>query len=124
MLFGLLFCTQIIRCFGFRPGFLHVNMRPSCLSRVQNVSPSEARTIFPCKTQFVRVFLLCVFVCFLGVHCWGLSCIFVGFLLSLLCFFVFVCGLSWIFVCFLLICFHFFFCLLFFVSGCLFWGLL
>ena len=51
---GLSNCHQIIRCFGFVRGFFRVNMQPSCLSRVQNVSPSEARRTFAGKTHMFR----------------------------------------------------------------------
>ena len=72
VLFGVLnYCHQIIRCFGFRPGFLRVNMRPSCVSHVQNVSPSPLRLTFDCKTRMFRRVFFNVFICFLGVCFWG-----------------------------------------------------
>ena len=68
---GLSNCHQIIRCFGFRRGFLRVNMRPSCVSHVQNVSPSPSRLTFDGKTRMFRCVFFNVFVCFLGVCFWG-----------------------------------------------------
>ena len=74
------------------PGFLRVNMRPSCLSHVQNVSPSEARRIFAGKTNMFRFVFFNVFVCFLGVCFWGLLC-----LLCLFDWFVELCVVFFVF---------------------------
>ena len=44
------------------------------------------------------------------------------FSIEFVVFFVFVCGLSWIFVCILFICFHLFFCVFVFCFGGAFFG--
>ena len=70
MICGLLFCTQIIRCFGFGRFFLLRQMRRSCLLRVQNVSPSLSRLAFRCKTQMFRCFVVVFLFVFLGCLFW------------------------------------------------------
>ena len=53
-------------------GFFRVNMRPSYVSHVQNVSPSPTRLSFDGKTRMFRRVFFNVFACFLGVCFWGL----------------------------------------------------
>ena len=64
---------QIIRYFGFVRGFLRVNMQPSCVSHVQNVTPSPLRLTFDGKTRMFRrvffMFLLVFLGCVFGVFC-------------------------------------------------------
>ena len=45
---------QIIRCFGNVRGYLRVNMRPSLVSRVQNVSSKRSGGHFDGKTHVFR----------------------------------------------------------------------
>ena len=57
------------------PGFLRVNMQPSCVSHVQNVSPSGFGLTFDGKTRMFRRVFFNVFACFLGACFWGLLCL-------------------------------------------------
>ena len=50
-------------------------MRPSYVSRVQNVSPSGSGLTFDGKTRMFRRVFFIVFACFLGVCFWGLLCL-------------------------------------------------
>ena len=52
-------------------GFFRVNMQPSYVSHVQNVSPSPTRLSFDGKTRMFRRVFFNVFACFLGVCFWG-----------------------------------------------------
>ena len=63
-------------------GFFRVNMQPSCLSRVQNVSPSGFGLTFDGKTRmFRRVFFIMFLLVFLGCV-FGVCCAYFPYLVG------------------------------------------
>ena len=63
--------------------YLRVNMQPSCVSRVQNVSPSGSGLSFDGKTRMFRRVFFCMFLLvFLGCV-FGVCCAYIAYLIGL-----------------------------------------